>query len=99
MNKFEDINIQVIPKSSEKYMRIIINNNIVFIDSLQFSKASLDTLAANLQDKDFKQLLSEFSSDKLKTLRKKDAYPYEWVDSYIKIIYARLPPKEAFFHQ
>ena len=78
-------------------MRLIINNNIVFIDSLQFSKASLDTLAANLQDKDFKQLLSEFSSDKLKTLRKKDAYPYEWVDSYIKIIQARLPPKEAFY--
>ena len=64
---------------------------------LQFSKASLDTLARNLQDKDFKYLLLEFSSDKLELLRKKDAYPYEWVDSYIKIIYSRLPLKEAFY--
>ena len=39
----------------------------------------------------------EFSSDKLELLRKKDAYPYEWVDSYIKIIYSRLPLKEAFY--
>ena len=37
LNKFKDIDIQAIPKSSEKYISIIINNNIVFIDSLQFS--------------------------------------------------------------
>ena len=45
-------------------MSIIINNNIVFINSLQFCKASLDTLAGNLQDSDFKHLLSEFPKDK-----------------------------------
>ena len=90
MNKFKDINIQVIPRSSEKYMSIIINNNIVFINSLQFCKASLDTLAGNLQDSDFKHLLSEFLSDKL-------SYPYEWVDSYKQFLYPRLPPKEAFY--
>ena len=97
LKKFKDINIQVIPKSSEKHMSIISSNNIIFIDSLQFSKASLDTLAGYLQDKDFKHSLSEFSSDQLKTLRKRDTYTYEWVDSYIKIIYPRLPPKEAFY--
>ena len=97
MNKFKDINIQVIPKSSEKYMSIIINNNIVFINSLQFCKASLDTLAGNLQDSDFKHLLSEFAPDKLDLLRKKDAYPYEWVDSYEKFNYQELPPKECFY--
>ena len=77
LNNFDNIDIQVIPKSSEKYMSIIINRNIVFLDSLQFLKASLDTLAGNLQDSDFKHLLSEFPKDKLKALRKKDAYPYE----------------------
>ena len=97
MNKFKDINIQVIPRSSEKYMSIIINNNIVFINSLQFCKASLDTLAGNLQDSDFKHLLSEFAPDKLDLLRKKDAYPYEWVDSYEKFNYQELPPKECFY--
>ena len=97
MNKFKDIDIQVIPKSSEKYMSVIINKNIVFLDSLHFCKASLDDLAGNLEDKDFKDLMPEFPSDELELLRKKDSYPYEWVDSYKKFIYPRLPPKKAFY--
>ena len=48
LNNLKDINIQVIPKSDEKYMSIIINNSIVCLDSLQFLKASLHTLAGNL---------------------------------------------------
>ena len=97
LNNFKDIDIQVIPKTNERYMSIIVNNSIVFLDSLQFCKASLDSLAGNLEDNDFKHLLSEFPKDKLELLRKKDAYPYEWVDSYRKLIYLRLPPKEAFY--
>ena len=38
----------------------------------------------------------KFSKYKLKILRKKDAYPYEWVDSYKKFFYPRLPLKKAF---
>ena len=97
LNNFDNIDIQAIPKSSEKYMSIIINKNIAFLDSLQFYKASSDTLAGNLQDSDFKHLMSEFLEDKLKILRKKDAYPYEWVDSYEKFNYKELPPEEAFY--
>ena len=78
-------------------MSIIVNNNIIFLDSLQFLKASLDSLAGNLKDDDFKHLLSEFRKDKLELLRKKDAYLYEWVDSYKKFLYARLPPNESFY--
>ena len=84
LSNFNNIDVQVIPKSSEKYMSIIINRNIIFLDSLQFHKASLDTLAGNLQDSDFKHLMSEFLEDKLKIIKKKNAYPFEWVDSYIK---------------
>ena len=54
-------------------------------------------MAGNLQDNDFKHLLSGFPEDKLKLLRKKDSYPYEWVDSYKKFLYPRLPPKESFY--
>ena len=43
LNNFKDIDIQVIPKTNERYMSIIVNNSIVFLDSLQFLKASLDT--------------------------------------------------------
>ena len=53
------------------------------MDSLQFIKASLDTLASNLDDKDFKHLISEFHSDQLEMFKRKDAYP-RWVDSYEK---------------
>ena len=41
--------------------------------------------------------MSEFLEDKLKILRKKDAYPYEWVDSYEKFNYKELPTEEAFY--
>ena len=49
LNNFTNTDIQIIPKSTEKYMSIIINKNIIFLDSLQFLKASLDALADNLE--------------------------------------------------
>ena len=50
-----------------------------------------------MQNSDFKHLLSEFPTDKLEIFRKKDSYPYEWVDCYEKFNYQELPPKEAFY--
>ena len=73
LNNF-DVTIDIIPKAIEKYMSIIVNRNITFIDSLQFIKASLDTLPSNLEDNDFEYLISEFPSDKLEILKRKDAY-------------------------
>ena len=73
LNNFKDIDMRVITKLSEKYTSIIINRSIIFLDSLQFYKASLDNLAGNLQECDFKHLLSEFPSDKLDIFRKKDS--------------------------
>ena len=78
-------------------MSIIINRNIIFLGSLQFLSASLDDLAGNLENKDFKYLISEFPSDKLEILKRKDSYPYEWVDSCEKFDNQEFPPKEAFY--
>ena len=89
--------IDGIPKTIEKYMSIIVNRNITFIDSNKFYKGAFDTLASNLEDIDFKYLMSEFPTDKLEILKRKDAYPYEWVDSYEKFNYPSLPPKECFY--
>ena len=97
LNNFDNIDIQVIPKTSEKYMSIIVNRNIVFLDSNQFYKGKLDNHASHLNNEDFKHLLSEFPIDKLELLKGKDAYPYEWVDSYEKFNYKELPPKECFY--
>ena len=70
LNNFKDIDIQVIPKTNERYMNIIVNNSIVFLDSLQVFKESLDKLASNLNNEDFKYLLSEFPPDKLEILKR-----------------------------
>ena len=97
LNSFKDIDVQVIPKTNERYMSVIVPRNIIFLDSTQFLQASLDNLAGNLKDEDFKHLLSEFSENKLEILKRRDAYPYERVDCYKKFIYPRLSPKEAFY--
>ena len=96
LNNF-DVGNGVIPKTIEKYMSIIVNRTITFIDSNEFYKGALDTLASNLEDNDFKYLMSEFPLDKLEILKRKDAYPYEWVDSYEKFNYPQLPPEECFY--
>ena len=96
LNNF-DVGIGVIPKTIEKYMSIIVNRTITFIDSNEFYKGALDTLASNLEDNYFKYLMSEFPLDKLEILKRKDAYPYEWVNSYEKFNYPQLPPKECFY--
>ena len=72
LNNF-NVDIEVIPKTIDNYRNINnrTNRNITFTDSLQLYKGSLDTLASNLEDKDFKHLMSEFSAHKLEILKKK----------------------------
>ena len=97
LNNFSE-DISVIPKGIDKYMSITANRHITFIDSLQFYNDSLDTLASNLNNEDFKHLTSEFGIDKLEILKRKDAYPYEWVDSYEKFKRLSLLEKKYFIH-
>ena len=51
-------------------MSIIVNRHITFIESLQFYNGSLEALASNLNNEDFKHLTSEFGIDKLEILKK-----------------------------
>ena len=67
LNKF-DVDIDVIPKGIDKYMRIIVNRRSTFIDSLPFYNGSLDTLTSNLNNKDFKHLTSKFGINRLEIL-------------------------------
>ena len=96
LNNFE-VDISVILKGIDKYMSIIVNRHITFIESLQFYNSSLDTLASNLNDEDFKYLVSESGIHKLEILKRKDAYPYEWVDSYEKFKHPSLHEKKYFY--
>ena len=79
-------------------MSVIVNRLITFIGSLQFYKGSFDSLASNLNSEDFKYLTSEFGIDKLEILKRRDAYPYQWGNSYEKFKHPSLPEKKTFIH-
>ena len=53
LNKF-NVKIDVIPNGLEKYIRSFLNENLVFIDSMQFMNSRLEKLVKNLSDNDFK---------------------------------------------
>ena len=77
--------IDLIPNRLEKYMAFILNKNLVFIDSMQFMNSSLEKLVKNLTGDDFKYLTKEFGSKNLELLKQKDAYRYEYLDSFEKM--------------
>ena len=49
---------------------------------MQFMNSSLKKLVKNLTDYNFKYLTEEFGSKNLGLLKQKDAYPYEYMDSF-----------------
>ena len=63
-------------------MKIFLNRNLVFIDSIQFVNSSLEKLVKNLLDNDFKYLTKEFGWKNLELLKQKDAYLYEYMDNF-----------------
>ena len=96
LNKF-DVKIDVIPNGLEKYMAFFLNKNLVFIDSMQFIKSSLDKLVKNLSDNDFNYLTEEFGSEHLELLKQKGAYPYEYINSFKRFYEKELPDKKCFY--
>ena len=57
-----DLIVDVIKNGLEKYMVFILNRNLVYIDSMQFTNSSLDVLVKNFSDNHFKYLSHEFRS-------------------------------------
>ena len=67
-----DVEISVIPNGLEKYMAFTINENLIFIDSMQFMNSSLSVIVKNLSDNDFKRLSQDFSGDLLKLVKQRN---------------------------
>ena len=76
---------------------IFLNKNLVFIDSLQFMDSSLKKLLKNLTEDDFKYLTEEFGSKNLELLKRKAAYPYEYMDSFKRFRQKKMPDKKIFY--
>ena len=64
---------------------------------MQFINSSLDKLVKNLSDNDFKYLTEEFGSKNLELLKQKDAYLYEYMDSFKRFGEEKLPDKKCFY--
>ena len=78
------VKADVIAHGLEKYLAFTVSENLAFVDSKQFVNSSLEKLVKNLSNSDFKHLTQEFGSENLKLIKQKDAYPYEYVDSFEK---------------
>ena len=59
--------------------------------------SSLEELVKNLSDDDFKHSTQEFGFKSLELLKQKDAYPYEYMDSFKRFREEKLPEKKVFF--
>ena len=77
-------------------MTFFFNKNLVFIDSMQFMNSSLDELVKNLSDEDFKYLVEEVGSENLELLKQKDAYPYDYMNSFERFNEEKLPTTKYF---
>ena len=65
-------------------MAFIVNKVLVLIGSMQFMNSSLKKLVKNLTENDFKYLTKQFGLKNLELLKQKDAYPYEYMNSFRK---------------
>ena len=77
-------------------MDFAVNTNLAFIDSMQFINSSLDILDNNFPDNDFRYLSQECNGERLKLLKQKGAFPYEYMGSFEKSSEDKLPDKSKF---
>ena len=64
---------------------------------MQFLNSSIEKLLKNLSVNDFKYLTEEFGSKNLELIKQKDAYTYEYMDSFKRFGEEKLPDKKCFY--
>ena len=93
----QDLNINAIPNTMEKYMAFMLGNHLTFIDSFQFMSSSLDKLISNLPKDDLIYTSKAFKGKRLDLMSQKGVYPYDFMDSFEKFIQTELPNKDQFY--
>ena len=97
IGKFK-LDVNVIPNNMEKYMAFMLGKHLTFLDSFQFMSSALDRLVNNLPPDSFKYTNEEFKNKIQATLmKKKGAYPYDYMDSFNKFKQTTLPQKDEFY--
>ena len=91
--KSESGEVSVIPQNMQKYLSITVDR-LKFIDSLQFTPHSLDSLVKTLEVDEFKYvpIAHEFA-----LIKRKEVYPYDYMDSFAIFDESRLPSQDASF--
>ena len=88
---------RVIPQNIEKYLSITVGR-IKFIDSLQITSQSLDSLVKTLEVDEFKYVREAFpTAHEFELIKRKGVYPYDYMDSFARFDESRLPSQDAFF--
>ena len=79
---------------------ISVKRKLRFIDSFTFMATSLDSLANNLSDNMFNNLSYFYEEQaKLKLLKRKGVYPYDYMECFERLSETTLPPIESFYSE
>ena len=92
-----DVKIDIMGNGLEECMVLILNKSLVFIDSMQFMNSNFEKLVKKFSDNDFKYLTEEFGSKNLELLKQKDAYPYEYIDSFKRFFEENIPDEKCIY--
>ena len=91
--------VRLIPQNMENYLSITVDR-LKFIDSLQFTPQSLDSLVKTLEVDEFKYVLEEFPiRHEFEIIKRKGVYHYDYKDSFTRFDESRLPSQNAFFRK
>ena len=91
-----EVGKDVISQNMEKYISLTVGK-LKFIDSLQFTSQSLDSLVKTLEDDEFRYLRESCISNHFGLVRRKGVYPYDYMDSFNRFEETALPSQDSFF--
>ena len=88
--------VKVFPQNMEKYLSLSVGK-LKFIDSLQFTNQSLESLLKTLEDDVFRYLRESCISNHFRLVRRKGVYPNDYMDSFGRFEVTALISQDSFF--
>ena len=99
----KEIEVDTFTKEIEvdnKTKTISVKRELRFIDNFKFMATSLDSPANNLPDNMFNNLSYFYEEQaRLKLLKRRGVYPYDYMDCFERLSETTLPPIESFYSE